>query len=274
MSYIEGEYQKALEDPAQMPSFQAKHLNRASSLSIVYFDLAVVDKCADDMTIDIIQDKYAVGGADLAETTDLCAATALVPIGGKLKLFQRYFIAEARLEQNSKTDKMAYEKFKATNAEDPLNKELIQVVPGSMVKRSSVTDWFKELAETYQVTFWKIGADRWHFDDWSEDMEIAGFPKENSEGRGVVFPIAMGAKTLSQPMKETKVLFEDNLVVFSRHNGLFRWCTTNTRAKIDPNNNIQPDKAKSKGRIDGYMSFLFAYIAYTKCKELFDEYQP
>jgi phage terminase large subunit-like protein len=273
MSYIESEYQKALEDPAQMPSFLAKHLNRASSLSIVYFDLLTVDKCAEDMSIDAIKDKYAVGGADLAETTDLCAASALVPIGGKLHLFQKYFIAEARIAENSKLDKMAYESFKSTNAEDALNKELLKVCSGSMVKRSDVTEWFVELAETYQVTFWKIGGDRWHYDDWAEDMELNGFPKENSEGRGVLFPIAMGAKSLSQPMKETKTLFKDRLLVFSKHNGLFRWCTTNTKAKIDPNNGIQPDKAKSKGRIDGYVSFLFAYIAYKKCKDLFDEYQ-
>jgi phage terminase large subunit-like protein len=48
LSYLEGEYKKALEDPAQMPSFMAKHLNRASALSVVYFDLQVIDRCAID----------------------------------------------------------------------------------------------------------------------------------------------------------------------------------------------------------------------------------
>jgi len=66
MSYLEGEYKKALQDPAQMPSFLAKHLNKASSLSVIYFDLSVVDNCAIDMSLEMIQDKYAVGGADLA----------------------------------------------------------------------------------------------------------------------------------------------------------------------------------------------------------------
>ncbi|MDF2802333.1 MAG: phage terminase-like protein large subunit, partial [Anaerocolumna sp.] len=37
--------------------------------------------------------------------------------------------------------------------------------------------------------------------------------------------------------------------------------------------NIQPDKAKSKARIDGYVAFLCAYIAYTKCKDMFEAYQ-
>lgn len=273
MSYLEGEYQKALKDPAQMPSFLAKHLNRASSMCVIYFNLQDVDRCAIDMTLEMIRDKYAVGGADLAETTDLCCASALIPIGGKLYLFQKYFIARARIEQNSKADKMAYESFCKTNALDPLNNELLKISEGSLVKTSDVTEWFVELSEKYQVTFWKIGADRWHFDDWSEKMAMSGFPIEDKNGKGVLFPVAMGAKSLSRPMKETRSLFEDKIIQFSRHNGLFRWCTTNTAARIDINANIQPDKANSNGRIDGYVSFLCAYIAYTKCKDMFEEFQ-
>jgi len=273
LSYLEGEYQKALEDPAQMPSFLAKHLNRASSLSVVYFDLLTVDKCAIDMTEDLIRDKYAVGAADLAETTDLCCASALIPLNGKLYLFQKYFIARQRIEQNSKNDKMAYESFCSTNAGDPLNKELLKICEGSLVRKSDVTEWFAELSEKYGVTFWKIAGDRWHWDDWSEDMQMNGFPIEDKDGRGVMFPVAMGAKSLSTPMKETKSLFEDKIIQFSRHNGLFRWCVTNTAAEIDKNNNVQPNKSKSSSRIDGYVSFLMAYIAYLKVKDWFAEYQ-
>lgn len=273
MSYLEGEYQKALEDPAQMPSFLAKHLNRASSLSIVYFDIQIVNKCAIDMSEEMIRNKYAVGASDIAETTDLCASSALIPIDGKLHLFQKYFIARSRIEQNSKADKMAYESFTSTGATDELNNELLHICEGSMVSRKDVVQWYVDLAEKYKVTFWKIGADRWHYEDFAEDMELNGFPREDSEGRGVVFQVAMGAKTLSQPMKETKSLFEDEVLQFSRHNGLFRWCTTNTAAKIDTNNNIQPDKAKSRSRIDGYMSYLMSYIAYKKVKDLFEQYQ-
>lgn len=274
MSYLEGEYQKALEDPAQMPSFLAKHLNRASSMSVIYFDLQDVNKCADDMTIDMIRDKYAVGGVDMAETTDLCCATAIVPFGGRLHTFQKYFIARQRIEQNSKADKMAYESFCHTNAVDPLNNELLHICEGSMVKKGDVTLWYAELAEKYGVTFWKIGYDRWHGGDWVDDMELNGFPKEDPSGRGVTFPVAQGAKTLSTPMKETRSLFKDGVILYDRHNGLFRWCVTNTAARIDVNNNIQPDKAKSRGRIDGYASFLIAYVAYKKVADQFAEYQP
>lgn len=274
MRYLKEEYLKAMEDPAQLPSFLSKHLNRASGASVVYFDLNKVDKCAIDMDLSMIQDKYAVGGVDMAETTDLCCATAIIPLDRKLYVFQKYFIACQRIEQNSKADKMAYETFTRTVAKDPLNKELLHICDGAMVKKSDVTEWFNELADKYQVTFWKIGRDRWHSDEWADEMEINGFPKEDSNERGITFPVAQGPKSLSGPMKETRVLFEDKIIQFSRHNGLFRWCVTNTAAKIDTNSNIQPDKSKSRARIDGYVSFLMAYVAYKKVIDQFEEYQP
>ena len=57
------------------------------------------------MDVAIIQDRYAVGGVDLAETTDLCCASALVPLGGKLHLFQKYFVAEPELSKTLKLTK-------------------------------------------------------------------------------------------------------------------------------------------------------------------------
>ena len=274
MRYLEGEYQKALKDPAQMPSFLAKHLNRASGTSVVYFNLQEVDRCAIDMSLDMLQNKYAVGGVDASETTDLTCATALIPFGGKLYIFQKYFIARQRLEKNSKQDQIAYESFCKTGASDPLNDELLHICEGSMVDLQDIADWYQYLSQEYGVVFWKIGSDRWHFNELQKKLEAHGFMQEEPDGRGVTFPIAWGAKTLSEPMKQTKVLFADQIFQFSRHNGLLRWCVTNTAARIDANGNIQPDKRASRARIDGYASLLAAYIAYQKAKDDFNMFQP
>lgn len=271
--YIREELQKAKDDPGQLPSFLNRHMNQATNSSVIYFNLKQVDSCATDMDDKILIDKYCVGACDLAETTDLCCASILLPLKSKLHLFQRYFIAEKRIEQNSKLDKMSYRSFCSTDASDPLNKELLQICNGSLVSRKDIVRWFEEIRDTYKLTFWKIGADRWHFSDFAEDMALAGFPKENADGRGIVFEVAWGAKTLSQPIKETRVLFDDKIPQFSRHNGLFRWCTTNVAVDVDPNKNLRPDKEKSTGRIDGYSSYLMSYIAYKKCEDLFKEYQ-
>ncbi len=182
-------------------------------------------------------------------------------------------MAAERIEQNSKSDKMAYRHFEKTDSRDAICQKLLKVCDGPMVRKSEVTEWFVELSEKYGVTFWKIGYDRWHGGDWVDEMQMNGFPKEDREGRGTTFEVAMGAHSLSGPMKESKALFESKVIKYDRHNGLFRWCISNTAARIDANNNIAPDKKKSKARIDGYVSFLCAYIAYKKCIDLFKEYQ-
>lgn len=275
VAYLEGEYQKALDDPAQMPSFLAKHLNRATNAADSFFkDQMAIDACAGEMAEADYTDKYAVGGVDLAETTDLCCATALIPEGGKLKLIQRYFIAEARIEQNSKQDKMAYRSFCNTGAPDEMNNELLQICPGPMVRKSDVTAWYQTLAEEYQMTFWAIAYDRWHGGDWADEMERAGYPKQDSEGYGVTFPVVWGAKTLSPPMKEFKALVTDKVLLFSRFNGLLRWCLANVAVITDTSGNIKPDKTHQVQRIDGFASALLAYIAYKQQKESFEKYQP
>ena len=78
-----------------------------------------------------------------------------MPFDGKLHVFQRYFIARNRLEQNSKQDKMAYEAF-TTGASDPLNDKLLHICEGSLVSRKDVAAWFEMLAREYGVVFWKI----------------------------------------------------------------------------------------------------------------------
>lgn len=275
--YIEAQVQAAKNDPTRLPSTLAKHFNIATNSSISYFDMRDVNKCAGDLLEADYTDKYAVGGADLSETTDLCCASAIIPIAGKLELLQKYFIAEKRLAICSKQDKQDYQSFCNTKAEDRLSQEILEVVPGSFVTRTAVTNWFKQLRDEYDITFVKIGYDRWHGGEWIECMAEDGFPKcEFSDGKwekGITFPVAQGYKTLSAPMKDTKILFQDKKIIYSKHNGLFRWCCNNTMAKIDVNKNIMPDKGKSKFRIDGYASFLMAYIAYLESKEIFDEYQ-
>lgn len=275
VAYLQGEYQKAKDDTAQLPSFLAKHLNRATNAADSFFkDQAIIDACAEELTEADYTDKYAVGGVDLAETTDLCCASALIPEKGRLTLIQRYFIAEARVDQNSKNDKMAYRSFCYTGAPDTISDELLQICPGPMVRKSDVTAWYDELAEKYKITFWAIAFDRWHGGDWSDEMEQHGYRKQDAEGRGVTFPVIWGAKTLSAPMKEFKAIVQDKVLRYSRYNGLLRWCLANVAVIVDTNGNIKPDKSHSNRRIDGFASALLAYIAYKQQKDHFDHYQP
>lgn len=271
MAYIEDEYKKALEDPTLMPSFLARHMNRAVNASMSFFELNIINQCAGKMRREDYEHTYAVGGVDLSETTDLTCASALIPVYDTFKLVQHYFIAEARIDRNSKNDKMAYRSFEMTKAEDPLNRQLLTICQGSTVRKADVTEWYNMLRDEYDMTFWKIGYDRAMASDWVYDMVANGYPEMDKNGGGVLMKVAMGPFTLNAPMRETHALFEDKKIIYSEYNGLFRWCCNNTAARMNANMLIQPDKQRSTGRIDGYLSFLIAYVAYLEVKDLFEE---
>lgn len=277
IDYLIQQRNNAIADIALLPSFLCKHLNRASNASVIYFDLNEIDKCMEELNEDEYKNKYAVGGVDLAETTDLCNATCTIPVGGKFIVIQKYFVAEKRIEEMSAKDKKAYEFFKETKANDIGSKSILEITPGSFVKKEYVTNWFLWLMSDLGISLLRIGYDTWHSKDWADDMNSKGFTHcstHKGELEGILLPVVQGMKTLSQPMKETKIAFKDKIIRYSKHNGLFRWCCNNTSAKIDVNNNIMPDKAHSTGRIDGYAGFLNSIVAYNSIKYIFDAYQP
>jgi len=62
---------------------------------------------------------------------------------------------------------------------------------------------------------------------------------------------------MSDPMKEVEKLILEKKLVHFKH-PVLRWMVDNTVAKTDPAENIKPDKAKSKERIDGVVALIMA----------------
>jgi len=277
VKYLQNQCIAATNNIELLPSFLAKHMNRAANASVIYLDLKDVSKCATDLHESEYFDKYAVGGVDLAETTDLCNATALIPINGKFVVLQRYFIAEKRLESLAKTDRKSYEHFEQTKALDIANQNIIEIVPGPFVKFEFVTNWFLWLVTVLNINFFRIGYDNWHSKEWANQMTKTGFfphcVQKDKELQGVLLGVIQGPKSLHKATKESKVLFQDEFLKYSRHNGIFSWCCNNAAVRVDINNNIMPDKQRSNGRIDGYVGLVNALVAYNTCVELFESYQ-
>lgn len=283
IEYLREEYQKALRDHTLMPGFLSKNLNRPATATMIYLELEDVKAGRTAIRQEDYFDMYAIGGVDLAETTDLCCATALIPFDGgtKFRFIQQYFIARERLERNSKKDRMTYRSFEKTDSEDPVCSHLLKVCDGSWVRHEDVTAWFVELRDRYNVTFIKIGYDPWHADAWVDGMEKENFYQEKvkfldkvaERDDGVLSIVRQKPQVYSPAIKELKTLFEDRKIFYDKHNALFAYCCSNLRVSIDRSNCVQPEKAKSTGHIDGFMSLVDAYVCYTTVTEHFQRYQ-
>ena len=283
MKFLREQYEAMKDDPVTLNSFIAKQLNRQIGAGIDYYDMIAIKNSMREIKREEFFDSYAVGGVDLAETTDLCNATATVLTKtGKFLYLQAYFIAEGVLARNSKKDKQDYQSMTNLATCNEITSQLVVITPGSYVQKEYVTAWFAKLRDEYKINFLKIGYDRALSKEWLTDMQENGFshekiikdPVEETTKRdyGILTEVAQGGWTLSEPIKIIKSLFESGALVFDASNKLMPYCFYNLKVRQDTNNNLSPHKAKSTGHIDGTIGIFNSFVAYQRAKEL-DDYK-
>lgn len=283
LKFLREQYESMKDDPIMLNTFISKHLNRQIGASISYFDILSIKNSMRKIKVEEIIDTYAVGGVDLAETTDLCNATAtILKPDGKMMFLQAYFIAEEVLERNSKKDKQDYASMCNVNSDNEITSSVVIITKGSYVQKEYVTQWFCKLRDEYKVTFLKIGYDRALSKEWLTDMQENGFSHEiakidreaQTEDRdyGILTQVAQGGWTLSEPIKIIKSLFDAGNLEYDKDNKLLPYCFYNLKVKQDSNNNLSPHKAKSTGHIDGAIGIFNSFVAYQRAKEL-DDYK-
>lgn len=283
LQFLRNQYAEMKDDPVTLNTFIAKNLNRQIGASIGYYDMLSIKKSGAKVELKDFADTYAVGGVDLAETTDLCNATAMIlRDDGKFLILQAYFIAEECLARNSKKDNMDYERWTNAHTDNEVTSRVVIITPGSYVRKEYVTQWFCLLRDEYQISFLKIGYDRALSKEWLTDMQENGFSHEvakvdreqQTEDRdyGILTSVAQGGWSLSEPIKIIKQLFDDGKIIYDERNHLLGYCFYNLRVRVDANNNLSPHKAKSTGHIDGAIGIFNAFVAYQRTKQL-EEYK-
>ena len=277
MSYLRQQFEDCKGDPVLLNSFIAKQLNRQIGASIDYFDMTTIKNSMRKVITSDFEDTYAVGGVDLAETTDLCNATCqILTKDGKFIYLQAYFIAAECLARNSAKDKQDYQRMTNLGTENRVTSELMIITPGSYVQKEYVTQWFCMLRDEFGISFLKIGYDRALSKEWLTDMQENGFSIEKKtydknnqtfeRDYGILTEVAQGGWTLSEPIKIVKSLFESGKLVADVNNKLFAYCFYNLKIRQDQNNNLSPHKAKSTGHIDGAIGVFNSFVAYQRAK--------
>lgn len=204
-------------------------------------------------TIDNFKGLIALGAVDLAETTDMCSAKAMIinPADKTKNVLSMYWIPESKLE--SASDKEAGAKYT-----EWAQKGLIRIVEGNEVDVSAVADWFLELYKTQGVRLYKCGYDQRFAKDFLKRMSDYGFETEM---------IYQNRFVLSAPMKLLEADLRDQVIRFN-DNEIDRWCLLNTSVQMFDTGHIMPVKIKHQAarRIDGTLTFIM-------CEEMFRRYK-
>lgn len=190
------------------------------------------------------KDTYCIAGVDLSSTTDLTAATLLGVKNGEIRVKQMYWIPTNSLEKKVKDDRIPYDKW--------LKAGWLRLSGDSKIDYHDVTKWFLEEVRENDLRPLYVGYDSWNAEYWKIEMQGLGFN---------MVEVRQGAKTMSTPMKNMKADLIDKKINYN-NNPILKWCLSNTTIKMDSNENIQPDKEKSRQRIDGAVSLIDAYCIF------------
>lgn len=244
------EVQRAKLNEKTLRDILVKQFNIRENAKDSFFNFEDV---TNDSTFNIadLQGKYFLGGIDLSQTTDLTAATALIPCDGKLYVEQMYWMPKDTLQEHIEKDGVPYDMW--------ITRGLMRLCEGRIINPSDVCAWFLELQNDYGLYAYQIGYDRYNASYLVKELE------ENF-GKNLCKPINQSFIGLSSYMFESKAYFKNKDVIYN-NNPIFKWCLLNTLCVTDTSGNIKPYKNRNlTKRIDGYSSFLDAFVLYLENK--------
>lgn len=243
---LETKVNKAKVNPLLVKNLLTKDFNVRETSSEAWLTFEQLDN-KEIFDIKNIKPDYAIGGADLSQTTDLTAACAtfMLPDSPIIYALHMYWLPEDLLEKRVTEDKVPYDMWKEQG--------WLRTTPGNKIHHKYVTEWFVELRDKFDIYFPWIGYDRWSADYWVEEMK--GY-----FGEEALIPVAQGKQTLSQPMQNMGADLEKKIINYG-NNPITKWCLSNTSIDQDKNGNIQPIKVKrGRRRIDGTACLLNSYV--------------
>lgn len=200
------------------------------------------------------KDSYCIAGVDLSSTTDLTCATLLGVKNREIRVKQMYWIPTNSLEKKVKDDRIPYDKW--------LKAGWLRLSGDSKIDYHDVTKWFLEEVQNNDLRPLYVGYDSWNAGYWKDEMVGLGFN---------MVEVRQGMKTMSSPMKVMKADLIDKKINYN-NNPILKWCLSNTIVKMDSNENIQPDKEKSRQRIDGAVSLIDAYCIFVDKRQEYLNY--
>ena len=197
-----------------------------------------------------LRGSFCLGHVDLAETTDLCCAKALViKPGDKTKyILTQYFIPQSKLEPEN-DDRHAGAKYK-----EWAQKGYITISEGNENDLALVAKWFYKLQKEQGIKLYKCGYDQRFAKDWLRAMEEYGWSKQYED----VEMILQNAPTLNNALLLVEADLKSQLINYN-DNPVDKWCFSNACLKLNDQRQALCVKTENAKKIDGAVTLISLY---------------
>ena len=185
-----------------------------------------------------LRGSFCIGHVDLAETTDLTCAKAMIlaPDGRKKYILTQYWIPESKLEQD-KDDHAEGAKYK-----EWAEAGYIHICDGNETDLAQVAEWFYRLQVDLGIKLYKCGYDQRFAKEWLAAMDGYGWSKQY----GDVEMIVQNAEVLSNAINLTEAELKSRNVIYNE-NPVDRWCFSNACLKLNDRRQGLIAIARAKG---------------------------
>lgn len=205
--------------------------------------------------IEDLRGAFCLGHVDLAETTDLCCAKALVmkPDDSTKYILTQYFIPQRKLEVDN-DDHAVGAKYK-----DWAKAGLITVCEGNDLDLTYPAQWFFKLQKEHGIKLYKCGYDQRFAKDWLNAMEEYGWAKQY----GDVEMVLQNAQTLNNALLLVEADLKAQLINYNE-NPVDRWCFSNSCLKVNDLRQAIIIKTENAKKIDGSVTLVSLYEMYRR----------
>lgn len=202
-----------------------------------------------------LRGSYCLGHVDLAETTDLCCAKALImkPNDPAKYIVTQYFIPQSKLEVEN-DDHNAGAKYKQW-AKDGY----ITICEGNDIDLTIVADWFYKLLKVHGITLYKCGYDQRFAKDWLKQMEAYGWTRQYED----VEMVLQNAQTLNNALLLVEADLKARLINYNE-NPVDKWCFSNSCLKVNDLRQAIIVKTENAKKIDGSVTLVSLYEMYRR----------
>ena len=205
--------------------------------------------------IENLRGSFALGYVDLAETTDLCCAKALIVKDNIKYIITRYYIPQSKLEVDN-DDHNAGAKYKEWSQAG-----YIEVCEGNDIDLSVVADWFYEYLFTeFDIKLYKCGYDQRFAKDWLKRMELYGWTRGEN---GSVEMVLQNSATLNNAILLCEADFKSQYINYNE-NPVDRWCLKNACIKVNDLRQSLIVKTENSKKIDGAVALVGLYEMYRR----------
>lgn len=242
---FEDEFKGALNSRTKEVAFKTKNLNLWVDAPTVWIADEKWMECSHGLKYEDLKGQKCYAGIDLASHVDINALALFFPdVKGYAALRMFFWIPEDKIKE--KEDRVDYAFW--------AKQKWISVTPGSIIDVDQQSEDLQRILKDYKVEGLAYDPYMAHH-GIIQNLQKGGFPVQRLD------LYQQSLKNMSAPTKEFEKLINSGTLEHF-NNPVMRWMMRNIVILVDTNENIKPDKKRSREKIDGPIAAITAIGEY------------